>query len=95
MEPKLLNIYHKYYQEAERSSIDLIELIKKVGIDKLENAISKLERLNIKAVTTDKIITRCQRVDFPPDDKLIEAGLPNKEGLQKNSSSIWQASKRR
>ena len=72
MEPKLLNIYNKYYIGDEKSFIELIELISKVGIDKVEAAISELEKLNIKTVTTDKIVTICQRVDFPMDDKIIK-----------------------
>ncbi|MDI9597063.1 MAG: IS21 family transposase [Atribacterota bacterium] len=76
MEPKLLHIYRKYYQESEKSFIELIELIKKVGINKVEAAISELEKLNIKEVTTDKIVTICQRVDFPTDNKLIKHDCP-------------------
>lgn len=70
MEPKLLNIYHKYYQESEKSFIELIELIKKVGIDKVEAAIAELEKLN------PKVVTICQRVDFPRKDKIIKQDCP-------------------
>jgi len=72
MEPKLLHIYRQYYQESEKSFIELIELIKKVGINKVEAAISELEKLAIGTVTTDKIVTICQRVDFPTDDKPVK-----------------------
>lgn len=72
MEPKLLHIYRKYYQESEKSFIELIELIKKVRINKVEAAISELEKLNIKAVITDKIVTICQRLDFPTAGKLMK-----------------------
>lgn len=72
MEPKLLNIYNRYYKGAEKSFIELIELTSKVGIDKVEAAISELEKLNLKEVTTGKIITICQRQVFPLEDKIIK-----------------------
>lgn len=72
MEPKLLNIYNRYYKGAEKSFIDLIELTSKIGICRVEAAISELEKLNLKAITTDKIVTICQRVNFPVEDKIIK-----------------------
>lgn len=84
MEPKLFDIYRKYYQESEKSFIALIELIKKVGINKVEAAIAELEKLHIKAVTTDQIVTLCQRVDFPTEDKRIQHNCP----IEKASKQI-------
>jgi len=69
---RLLLIYNKYYIGAEKSFIELVELTKKVSIDKVEAAIDELEKLNLKEVTTDKIVTICQRQVFPARDKIID-----------------------
>jgi len=69
---RLLLIHNKYYIGAEKSFIELVELVKKVGIDKVEAAIEELEKLNLKEVTTDKIVTICQRKVFPAKDKMID-----------------------
>ncbi|MCL6087528.1 MAG: hypothetical protein M1475_03880 [Actinobacteria bacterium] len=83
MEPRLLNIYNRYYRGSEKSFIELVELISKIGIDKVEAAIDEIKNLNIKEVTTDKIVAICQR-----------ALLPFNEGVTKNTSEIEESSRK-
>lgn len=61
MEPGLKNIYESYYRGKEKSFIELIEIISKTGIEKVQSAISELEKLCPGQITTDKIVTLCQR----------------------------------
>ena len=72
MEPRLLNIYNRYYKGCEKSFIELLGIISKIGTHKVIAAIDELESINIKAVTTDKIITICQRMPLPINDKTTE-----------------------
>ena len=83
IEPRLLNIYNRYYRGSEKSFIELIGLTKKIGIDKVEAAIDELENLNIREVTTDKIITICQRTLLPFDERVT-----------KNTSEIEESSRK-
>ena len=69
---RLSCIYNKYYKGTEKSFIELVELIKKVGIAKVEDAIEELEKLKLKEVTTDKIVTICQRQVFFVEDKIAK-----------------------
>ena len=82
-EPRLLNIYNKYYIGAEKSFIELIELTKKVGLDKVEAAIEELEKLNLKEVTTDKIVTICQRSILPFNERVIKSTSEIEESSRK------------
>ena len=70
MEPRLFQIYHKYYRGSERSFIELIELAGKIGLERVEAAIAELEDIDPNGITTDKIITICQRVNYPPKDEI-------------------------
>lgn len=72
MQPKLLNIYNKYFKGAEKSFIELIELVSKIGIGKVEDAICELNALNPNSISTDKIMTICQRAKYRPEDKIIK-----------------------
>ena len=66
---RLFCIYNKYYIGSEKSFIELVGLISKIGIDKVEAAIDEIKKLNIKEVTTDKIVTICQRIPLAFNDK--------------------------
>ena len=72
MEPRLLNIYNKYFKGAEKSFIELIELVSKIGIDKVEDAICELNVINPNSISTDKIVTICQRAKYRPEDIIIK-----------------------
>jgi len=73
MEPRLLNIYNRYYRGLEKSFIELVGLISKIGIDKVEAAIAEIENMHIREVTTDKIVTICQRMPLTASDKTARA----------------------
>ncbi|MBM3706175.1 MAG: IS21 family transposase [Actinobacteria bacterium] len=70
---RLLNIYNRYYRGLEKSFIELVGLISKIGIDKVEAAIDEIENISIKEVTTDKIVTICQRMPLVFNDKTADA----------------------
>jgi len=72
-EPRLLNIYNKYYRGLEKSFIELVGIISRIGIDKVEAAIDELENMCVKEVTTDKIVTICQRMPLVFNDKTTES----------------------
>ncbi len=61
----------------------MLKLIKKIGIDKVESAIDELENLNIKEVTTDKIVTICQRTILPFKDKTTKSTSEIEESSRK------------
>jgi len=73
MEPRLLNIYNRYYIGSEKSFIELVGLISKIGIDRIEAAIAEIESMHIKEITTDKIVTICQRMPLSFSDKTAKA----------------------
>lgn len=72
MQPRLLNIYNKYFKGAEKSFIELIELVSKIGIVKVEEAICELNAINPNSISTDKIVTVCQRAKYRPQDTIIK-----------------------
>ena len=72
MQPRLLNIYNKYFKGAEKSFIELIELVSKIGIGKVEDAICELNAINPNSISTDKIVTVCQRAKYRPQDTIIK-----------------------
>lgn len=53
----------------KKAILELVGLISKIGIDKVEAAIDEIKKLNIKEVTTDKIVTICQRIPLAFNDK--------------------------
>jgi len=61
MEPRLKNIYDKYFIGSEKSFIELLELSDKIGLEKIEEAIAELEKINPGSVSIDKIIVICSR----------------------------------
>ena len=72
MQPRLLNIYNRYFKGAEKSFIELVELVSKIGIDKVEDAICELTFINPNSISTDKIVTICQRANYRPEDTIIK-----------------------
>jgi transposase/transposase-like protein len=52
---RIKNIYHSYYTNNPREFIDLIELIKITSLENVEKAITELEKLGQRHVTTGKI----------------------------------------
>lgn len=83
-EPRLLNIYSKYYIGLEKSFIELVLLASKIGIDKVEAAIDEIESMHIKEVTTDKIVTICQRMPLTVSDITTK----NNSEIEKSSRKI-------
>ncbi|MCX6382873.1 MAG: IS21 family transposase [Actinobacteria bacterium] len=59
--PKLKDIYKKYYIQKEKDFIELLEIISVNGLDKIIQAIDKLESINPEIVNTDKIKLLVQR----------------------------------
>ena len=68
MEKKLRDIYDKYFVGAEKSFVDLLEIAGKIGLEKIEEAISELEAINPASVNLDKITVICSRKNTNPDD---------------------------
>lgn len=59
--PRLQQIYHRYYTTKERDFIDLIHFISEKGLDKVEEAIGILTKVNPLEVTTETIKAICNR----------------------------------
>jgi len=59
--PRLQQIYHRYYTTKERDFIDLMHFISEKGLDKVEEAIETLLRINPREVTTETIKAICNR----------------------------------
>ncbi len=63
MNPTLQTIYNKHYTENPKDFIELLELIAKKGLEKIENIIKELEKLSPTGVNTEKIKMLCNRND--------------------------------
>ena len=72
MNSKLQNIYNKYYTQNPRDFIDLIELISEEGLEKIEEIIKELERINPLNIDTEKIILLFHRKDESIGEKTYE-----------------------
>lgn len=83
MNSKLQNIYNKYYTQNPRDFIDLIELISKEGIEKIEEIIKELEKINPLNIDTEKIKLLCYRKDEP-----IEENKYKNSEIEKQSKLI-------
>jgi len=59
--PELKKIYTNYYIQREKDFIELLEIISANGLDKIIQAIDKLESISPKIVNTDKIKLLVQR----------------------------------
>jgi hypothetical protein len=68
MGEKLRVIYDKYFVGSEKSFVDLLEIAGKIGLEKIEEAISELEAINPASVNLDKITVICSRKNATPDD---------------------------
>lgn len=53
--PELKKIYQNYYIGHEKDFIELLDIIAENGLDKVENAIDKLESMSFSNINTDKI----------------------------------------
>ena len=70
--PQLKEIYRKYYIECEKDFIELLEIIAIYGLDKIGQAIDKLEAISPGGINTDKIKMIVQR-----DNTMISKPLNN------------------
>ena len=61
LEEKLKNLYEKYFFGKDKEFIRLLDLIGKVGIEKVEKSISIVSNSTPTSVTLDKIEFICQR----------------------------------
>ena len=61
--PELKKIYQSYYIGCEKDFIELLDVISENGLDKVENAIDKLESICQGDINTDKIKMIVQRND--------------------------------
>ncbi len=67
-DPKLRQIYTKYYITKERDFIDLIHFISEMGLESVEQAIATLNQISPLEVTTEKIKAICNR-SLEPDSR--------------------------
>ena len=70
--PKLQNIYTKYYTQNPKDFLDLIEIVSKEGLESIERAIKVLERINPMDINTEKIKMICNRKEETITDKATE-----------------------
>lgn len=68
VKPELKCIYQKYYKGREKSFIELMELISCEGMDRINDAIATLTRIDPNGIGTEKIKTIVQRNTIVPDD---------------------------
>ena len=70
--PKLQNIYTKYYTQNPKDFLDLIEIVSKEGLENIEKAIKVLEKINPMDINTEKIKMLCNRKEETIMDKVVE-----------------------
>ena len=63
--PDLRKIYTSYYIGSEKDFIELLEIISIRGLDKVKQAITKLESINHGGINTEKIKMIAEREDSP------------------------------
>jgi hypothetical protein len=63
LQPRLKVIYQKYYQDKEKSFIELLQLTADHNLLSVEQAITLLEEINPTGVNTEKIRTIVERKD--------------------------------
>lgn len=83
MDSKLIDIYNKYYIQKEKEFIDLLKFIGKNSLEKVEEAIGTLIKINPYDITTEKIKFICNKT-------VIENGY--NDSLKDKSSEILKAS---
>jgi hypothetical protein len=63
LQPKLKDIYQKYYRGKEKHFIELLELVAEHNLLAVEQAITLLEKANPTGISTEKIRTIVERKD--------------------------------
>lgn len=61
MKSSLKNIYSKYFVGSEKKFVELLEMAGKIGLKRIEEAVTELEAINSCSVDLDKIIVVCSR----------------------------------
>lgn len=61
MNPTLHTIYNKYHTENPKDFIELLELIGENGLEKIQNTIKELDKLNPNGINTEKVKMLCHR----------------------------------
>ena len=71
MNPKLQTIYNKHYTENAKEFIELIEIISENGLEKIEEIIKELEKINPLGVNTEKIklLSNRSKEEYSSDKK--------------------------
>lgn len=71
MNPKLQTIYNKHYTENAKEFIELIEIISEKGLEKIEEIIKELEKINPLGVNTEKIklLSNRSKEEYSSDKK--------------------------
>jgi len=67
IKPDLKSIYQKYYKGREKSFIELLELISCEGMEKINDAIKTLVKIDPNGIGTEKIKTIVQRNSIVPE----------------------------
>ncbi len=83
MNPKLQNIYTKYYTQNPKDFLDLIEIISKEGLESIELAINTLEKISPININTEKIKMISNR-----KEETIEVENHNNTEIEKHSRSM-------
>jgi len=81
--PGLKEIYTSYYIGCEKDFIELLEVVSSKGMDKVRQAIAKLESISPGGVSTDKIKMIVQR-DGKPEIKVIDKENDQIEAFSKD-----------
>jgi len=96
MAPEIKKIYQKFYNDNSiiktKKFIELLELIKEKGFDKVEKAIKKLSRNKGSMVTTDNIKTMVNRKKAAQTEKTDEI-IENSIELLKNYNQVFDVEK--
>ena len=81
--PGLKEIYTSYYIGCEKDFIELLEVVSSKGMDKVRQAIAKLESISPGGVSTDKIKMIVQR-DGKPKTKVVDKENDQIEAFSKD-----------
>lgn len=81
--PSLKEIYTSYYIGCEKDFIELLEVVSSKGMDKVRQAIAKLESISPGGVSTDKIKMIVQR-DGKPETKVVDKENDQIEAFSKD-----------
>lgn len=70
VDTKIKNIYDSYYNLEPKYFLDVLEIINERGVDIVQRALEKLDRLSISDMSAEKVKVLCDKISSNSENEI-------------------------